>query len=326
MGVYTIIYNFATASRIEKTPQTSTSALLSHFDLDLEEYFRGIAREIHSRMPNDDSELLAYYLSAYTRYSSGVAIINRQFAYLNRHFINRAIEEGMGWISLQDVLLKSEREKRKDGKKTNKDVELLDARKKEILRHWGFDGGSNEQRRFAESCAEANSPSEKIVPVASLAHRCWRLEVIEPFLSASKSSAETPSTNECIQQTINAAKSASPKNLSEVTPQLESFSSDGLNAPHFSPITPNPPLSRSAKKRIKRQNAKGKGKGKEHANGSGIEANVPNDVGELVLKPPQRPKNIIAHETALKLSKSLKASGVSPENIVRKRLDKFLKR
>ena len=397
MGVYTIIYNFATASRIEKSPQSSASAFLSPFDLKtpsgshptrvksmvgyelyahLEEYFRGVAREICSKMPNDDSELLAHYLSSYTRYSSGAAIIHRQFAYLNRHFINRAVEEGMGWLSMQDVLLKSEREKRKDRKKTQKDIELLDARKKEVLKHWGFDGGTNEQKRIAESCAEANSPSEKIIPVFSLAHRCWRLDVIEPLLSASKSVTEIR-TNGSVQNGANAsAQSASSIHPNEIASRLESFSLNVSNSPHFISTTPNPPLSKSAKKRVKRQNEKGKAKEKEYATGNGVKADEPNDVlspksspshsntsagptlsrasstsqlrngvppspsqptvppngrlnrvvGELVLTPPRSPKDVTARETALKLSKSLRASGVSPDNIVRKRLDKYLKR
>lgn len=55
----------------------------------------------------DELELLEYYTKAYTRFSSGAAQINRLFAYLNRHFIMRAIDEGCGWISLADVVAAS---------------------------------------------------------------------------------------------------------------------------------------------------------------------------------------------------------------------------
>lgn len=55
----------------------------------------------------DELPLLAYYSKAYTRFSSGAAQINRLFAYLNRHFIMRAIDEGCGWISLADVVAAS---------------------------------------------------------------------------------------------------------------------------------------------------------------------------------------------------------------------------
>ena len=111
----------------------------------LEDYFRDLAREIRlnaplppnqppsitpvnkasakkgkSRAPpplvtggdfthplGDEATLIAYYSNAYIRYSTGAAQINRLFAYLNRHFIMRAIDEGCGWISLADVMAAS---------------------------------------------------------------------------------------------------------------------------------------------------------------------------------------------------------------------------
>ena len=147
MGVYTVVYNFATASKPEpgqmsngmSTASSSRSRMLTGgFDLGsgggsfgfdddnnlfppgfgsltqtvavssqkdwfaervehvksmvgyelyvhLEDYFRGVARDIRSRAPAEGSALLPYYLTAYTRFANGVAIINRLFAYLNRH-------------------------------------------------------------------------------------------------------------------------------------------------------------------------------------------------------------------------------------------------
>lgn len=103
----------------------------------LDDYFRDLAREIRLKAPlplspptptltststkkgkgksvsianepmGDELELLEYYTKAYKRYSSGAAQINRLFAYLNRHFIMRAIDEGCGWISLADVVATS---------------------------------------------------------------------------------------------------------------------------------------------------------------------------------------------------------------------------
>lgn len=55
----------------------------------------------------DELPLVTYYVKAYTRFSTGAAQINRIFAYLNRHFIMRAIDEGCGWISLADVVSSS---------------------------------------------------------------------------------------------------------------------------------------------------------------------------------------------------------------------------
>lgn len=55
----------------------------------------------------DELPLVTYYAKAYLRFSTGAAQINRLFAYLNRHFIMRAIDEGCGWISLADVVAAS---------------------------------------------------------------------------------------------------------------------------------------------------------------------------------------------------------------------------
>lgn len=67
----------------------------------------GQAKDLSQQAFGDELVLVEYYCKAYTRFSSGAAQINRLFAYLNRHFIMRAIDEGCGWISLADVVAAS---------------------------------------------------------------------------------------------------------------------------------------------------------------------------------------------------------------------------
>jgi len=103
----------------------------------LETYFKELAREILTNAPRSspfsttsmttnsnameltspdsplhategsEQDFVTYYVRSYLRYSSGATQINRLFAYLNRHFVMRAIDEGCGWICLQDVIASS---------------------------------------------------------------------------------------------------------------------------------------------------------------------------------------------------------------------------
>jgi hypothetical protein len=53
------------------------------------------------------------------------------------------------------------------------------------LKKWGYDDGdSMEKMAFAEVCAEAASPTDRVVPIASLAYRRFRTEVMEPLLTS----------------------------------------------------------------------------------------------------------------------------------------------
>ena len=60
-------------------------------------------------------------------------------------------------------------------------------RRTEELKKWGYeDGGSSELLALAEACAEAASPLDRVVPLTSLAHRRFRVEVIDPLLAVPK--------------------------------------------------------------------------------------------------------------------------------------------
>jgi hypothetical protein len=354
--------------------------------LKLEEYFRGIARDMRNRAPADDSALLQYYLNAHTRFTNGLKVLTGLFAYLNRHFIARASDEGLGWLSWQDVF-KYRRPPPSSSysspKPSKHDAELIEAKRKEVLKQqWGYSGGSPEQRRMAEACAEAGSPSDRIIPIASLAHRCWRLEVVEPFLSAGVPKSESlggSSVDNMTQSTsanslvppIRHEHSQSPRSSSP-SPSLKLPSSSHSN--HIDSQSSSilePVLSKSAKKKKKKKKIeKAREKGKEKDDGlatvdpssvsygadhetptpsspststrppsplpptfsSYVPSIPPPDpkgrlnriVGDLLLNA-RAPYTSEARENAQKLSKSLKLCGVKPDNIIRMRLDKFLK-
>ena len=60
-------------------------------------------------------------------------------------------------------------------------------KKLEELKKWGYsDSNSGDQATFAESCAEAASSLDRVVPISSLALRRFRTEFIDPLLAAPK--------------------------------------------------------------------------------------------------------------------------------------------
>jgi hypothetical protein len=62
-------------------------------------------------------------------------------------------------------------------------------RKLEELKKWGYsdnDSAHSGDQAFAESCAEAASSLDRVVPISSLALRRFRTEFIDPLLTAPK--------------------------------------------------------------------------------------------------------------------------------------------
>jgi len=60
-------------------------------------------------------------------------------------------------------------------------------KKLQELKRWGYiEGDSQERMAFAEACAEAASPTDRVVPISSLAYRRFRTEVMEPLLISPK--------------------------------------------------------------------------------------------------------------------------------------------
>jgi len=109
--------------------------------------------------------------------------------------VKRALDEDKGWLRLTDVLESVAKTISKEDSREAISKKLRERRIEE-LKKWGYDDGcSSEQAAFAESCAEAASSNDRIVPIASLALRRFRAEFIEPLLAAPKFKGKSKAKN-----------------------------------------------------------------------------------------------------------------------------------
>jgi len=151
----------------------------------LDQYFADTAREILFAAPEDSTTLVHYLVPSFTRYSAGALSVNRLLNYVNRHYVRRNVDEDRGWFSVNDfitVMAKSI----KPGDDTRAMSKLVQEKKMDELRKWGLVEGESSEIAQAEASAEAASPLERVVPISSLAHRRFRIEVIEPLLAIPK--------------------------------------------------------------------------------------------------------------------------------------------
>jgi len=112
--------------------------------------------------------------------------VNRLLNYVNRHYVKRAVDEDKGWLSVNDVLQHVAKTMTAEDTREKLSSRMQEKRVDE-LKKWGFvDGGSRELMSQAEASAEAASAPDRIVPLSSLAHRRFRIEVIEPLLAIPK--------------------------------------------------------------------------------------------------------------------------------------------
>ena len=208
MGIHTALYNYFTThvtsapphpsstakSALPLTPPRGSSAALppGHDIYDrLDAYFAEVAREVLLSAPMDDSALVHYLVPCFIRYSAGAQSINRLINYVNRQYVRRAVDEDKGWLRFGDIVSSELAERpgaREDGPgctgSHKRIAEKMRERRAEELRRWGApEGATAEQLALAEACAEAASASEHVVPVLSLAYRCFRMEVLEPLLA-----------------------------------------------------------------------------------------------------------------------------------------------
>lgn len=164
--------------------QSSTSGTDIYVQLD--KYFAEAAREISLGAPLDDIALIQYILPSFNRFHAGAQSSNRLLSYVNRHYVKRAVDEDRGWLRLTDVLESVAKSVASDDSREIVSRKFREKRLEE-LKKWGYQpGDSTEKVVFAESCAEAASPPDRIIPVLSLAHRRFRLEFIEPLLAVPK--------------------------------------------------------------------------------------------------------------------------------------------
>ncbi|KAI0252688.1 hypothetical protein BJV78DRAFT_1373598 [Lactifluus subvellereus] len=213
MGIHTALYNYFTNHVSESStppshpagttsapthtvmPRSSSTAIPPPgYDVydQLDAYFADVARDVLLGAPQDDSTLVHYLVPCFTRYSTGAQSINRLLNYVNRQHVRRAIDEDKGWLRVSDIISEVVAEASSTGPGSHRKItEKLRERRAAELRRWGApDGGTAEQLAQAEACAEAASAPGRVVPVLSLAYRCFRTEVLEPLLVVPKPKGE----------------------------------------------------------------------------------------------------------------------------------------
>ncbi|OBZ79871.1 hypothetical protein A0H81_00292 [Grifola frondosa] len=204
MGIHTAVYNYFTAHSEASNGPTPASVGLPGFparlsqsfdkskasgtDLyeQLDRYYADVAREIFLGTPHDDADLVHYLIPCFNRYSAGAQSVSRLLNYVNRHYVKRAIDEDRGWLRLADVLDAVARTIREDDTR-DKVQKRLRERRTEELKKWGFvEGDSPARVAQIEGYAEAASPPDRVVPLAALAYRRFRIDVVDPLLAVPK--------------------------------------------------------------------------------------------------------------------------------------------
>ncbi|KAI0035239.1 hypothetical protein K488DRAFT_43698 [Vararia minispora EC-137] len=178
MGIHTAVYNYFTT----RTGANGAGAGSDFYEL-LDGYFGDVAREALLGVPEDE-RLVQYLLPCFQRYSAGAGAMSRLLNYTNRQFVKRAIDEDRGWLRLADVI-EDVAEAVRNRESHSKLAARLRARRDGELVRWGWDGSPADVSR-AEAAAEAASPPDRVVPLASLAHRRFRTEIVEPLLKVPK--------------------------------------------------------------------------------------------------------------------------------------------
>ncbi|KAG1749614.1 uncharacterized protein EDB91DRAFT_1108710 [Suillus paluster] len=189
MGIHTATYNYFTM-QVEAVSTNKERERLTPSGTDLYEhidkYYAEVARELLLGAPEDDSSLIHYIVPCFNRYAAGAHSVNRLLNYVNRHYVKRAVDEDRGWLTLNDIF-DAVAKAIQDGDTKEKIASKLKERRTEELKKWGWDeGGTSEQLAQAESCAEAASPLDRVIPLSALALRRFRTEFMEPLLAVPK--------------------------------------------------------------------------------------------------------------------------------------------
>ncbi|KAJ7596802.1 hypothetical protein C8J56DRAFT_918383 [Mycena floridula] len=192
-GIHSACYNYitassetATAARKFAVADPSNPAPGPDLYSQLDKYFAEAAREILLGAPQDDSTLVHYLVPCFNRYSAGAQSVNRLLNYVNRHYMKHSVDVDMGWLSVNDVLQHVAKTMTAEDTREKLSARMQEKRVDE-LKKWGWQvGGSKELLAQAEASAEAASAPDRIVPLSSLAHRRFRIEVVEPLLAIPK--------------------------------------------------------------------------------------------------------------------------------------------
>ncbi|PPQ67397.1 hypothetical protein CVT25_005976 [Psilocybe cyanescens] len=199
-GIHSACYNYFTAQSEANAANPSNDddvqpASGTDIYVQLDKYFEEATRELSLGAPLDDITLIQYIVPSFNRYHAGAQSANRLLSYVNRHYVKRAVDEDRGWLRLSDVLESVAKSISNDDSREIITRKLREKRVDE-LRKWGYhDGDSSEQVVFAESCAEAASSLDRVVPVASLALRRFRTEFMEPLLAIPKNKGKSKAKN-----------------------------------------------------------------------------------------------------------------------------------
>ncbi|EIW85855.1 hypothetical protein CONPUDRAFT_37533, partial [Coniophora puteana RWD-64-598 SS2] len=162
----------------------------------VDEYFAEVAREYLQDIlfrSSNDSALAISLPKCYKKYEDGASRADRMLNYINRLYVRREIDEGRGWVYVEDIVDKAvlERARLEQGKSLNSaDVQQqLEAWKEGELHRRGFDQEQSDDEEemakrkcVAEKRAEAGSKLGAVVPIKSMALRRFRMEVGEPLL------------------------------------------------------------------------------------------------------------------------------------------------
>ncbi|ETW86058.1 hypothetical protein HETIRDRAFT_415027 [Heterobasidion irregulare TC 32-1] len=170
-GIATITYNFAT------TMKANIRELYDQLDT----FFGEAARSVLLNAPSSQAEdphlrFLPDLSSRFHHYSRGATTVGHLLNFINRHWIQREVNEGRGWFVVMKIRVSQDTRK---------------AAMRADLKRWGYEeGASSEEMGEAIASAEAGSRPGCIVPIKSLAHRQFRIQVVEPLLSTSEASVD----------------------------------------------------------------------------------------------------------------------------------------
>ncbi|TFY70786.1 hypothetical protein EVG20_g2206 [Dentipellis fragilis] len=181
--ITTAIYNYRSGFRMPADLlDDETRKMMPGWDVyeRLDIYYTSVVQELLAEAAADTVALVQHLVPTYTRYTAGAARLRRVLYYLERTFIKKAVFKGRGWLACGDINMNEWM--RADHWQLNVKAnygDLVTAK----LKKWGWEKGEPQDiLALAESCAEAASGSNCIIPLASLARRRFRAQVLEPLL------------------------------------------------------------------------------------------------------------------------------------------------
>ncbi|KAA1471788.1 hypothetical protein DENSPDRAFT_871763 [Dentipellis sp. KUC8613] len=183
--VSTALYNYRTSPRRPASLNENARMRMPGSDVyeRVDAYLASIAQELMSGAPQDAHALIPYLLSTYTRFTTSAAVLHRMLNYINSHFVTPELNRGHGWLGRHEIPDQNPKKPRRGGNwREGVKARFAELRAAE-LKKWGWEEGDPaDVLAEAQTCAEAASGLDRVVPLASLARRRFRTEVLEPLL------------------------------------------------------------------------------------------------------------------------------------------------